>query len=235
MARGGWGVSLHFSPSLHISMKLAKKSFLREREKLMMKDQNTIDINQKDEYTEKISLLLDGELNATEATELKAHLADCLTCRHTYQAMQHVHQLLRNAATVMAAPKPGFPHRFQVRLAHRRGKPWQVALAIGALLLGTLFLVSAWAVMGGITLVTMSAAVFDVSFVDQWLVTFIELVGRLRVFFNLGSLFFKAAFITIQQPLFWGCVVVAVILMGLWVRVMQLLSRGVAAPAELRL
>jgi hypothetical protein len=139
------------------------------------------DLNRKDSYTKKISLWLDDELNPTEVTELKAHLAGCSTCRQTYEAMRRVDHLLHTAATVMAVPSSGFVERFEMRLVqYRPDKPWRIWLALGGLLLGTLFVFSAWAIVGGVALVGVSISLLDVGLLYQWLATFIESVDMLR-------------------------------------------------------
>jgi predicted anti-sigma-YlaC factor YlaD len=191
------------------------------------------DVNRKDSYTKKISLWLDDELNPTEVTELKAHLAGCSTCRQTYEAMRRVDHLLRTAATVTVVPSSGFVERFEMRLVqYRPDKPWRIWLALGGLLLGTLFVFSTWAIVGGVALVGVSISLLDVGLLYQWLATFIESVDMLRVFLNLGSLFLKAGYIIMKQPLFWVAGFVALILGGIWVRVMQILSRRTFATFE---
>lgn len=191
-------------------------------------------MNRQDSYTKKISLWLDDELNPTEVTELKAHLADCSTCRQTYEAMRRVDSLLHTAAAVLVPPSSGFVERFETRLAgYQPGQLWRIRLALGGLLLGTLFIFSAWAIVGGVALVGVSTALLDVGLLYHWLATFIESVDMLRVFLNLGALFVKAGYIIMKQPLFWMAGLVALILAGIWVRVIQLLSRRTSAAFEL--
>jgi predicted anti-sigma-YlaC factor YlaD len=176
---------------------------------------------------------LDNELSPNEVAELQAHLAQCPACRHTYEAMQQVDHLFRAAAARMVAPGPGFTRRVEARLAqHHPSKPWQIWLAVGALLFGTLSLFGIWAVVSGLTLVTIGASLLDVGIFYQWLVTFIESATSLRVFFNLGGLFLKASFITMQQPLFWGGVLFSLSILWFWVRVMRSLSRRITLPVE---
>jgi predicted anti-sigma-YlaC factor YlaD len=184
-------------------------------------------------FTEKISLWLDDELDDSEADELQAHLATCQACRHTYRAMQQVHLLLDAAAATMVTPAPGFAQRFEARLAHRRPvKPWQIVLALSALLLGTLLFAGAWTVMSGLTLVSAGSALLDVDLFYQGVIGFIDSADQLRFFVNLGALFLKASFITMQQPLFWGCLLVAVLMTGLWARALQMLYRRETVTAE---
>jgi len=187
-----------------------------------------------DEYTEKISLWLDDQLNPNEITELKTHMTTCPVCRHTYEAMQRVDHMFRSAARVMVAPHAGFTQRFETRLAQRRHiKPWQLWLTISALLLGTLVFFGAWAVIGGLALISVSTSMLDVGRLYHFLTIVIESVDSFRVFLNLWSLFLKAGFITLSEPLSWGFMVVGLAMVGLWVRVMQTLARRVGVSVEM--
>ncbi len=184
------------------------------------------DMSTNDTYTEKISLWLDNELSPTEVTELQAHLPTCATCRQTYNAMRRVDHLFRDAARVMVSPTAEFTQRFETRLAnYQPNKPWQIWVAVVALLLGSLFFFGAWVVASGLTLVTVSASVLDVGILYQLVVRVIDSLSGLYVLFNLGTLFLKAGFLTVGQPLFWGMVVVAMTMVGLWMRVLQVLAR----------
>jgi predicted anti-sigma-YlaC factor YlaD len=187
----------------------------------------------KDTFTEKISLWLDNELNSTEVAELKTHLAGCMTCRQTYQSLERVDRLFRAAAGMVVAPEPGFSHRFELRLARRRvAQPWQLWLALSALLLGTLLLFGLMATIGGLTLINLSAVSFDAGQVYQWLVSFIDSATNLRVFLNLWFLVVKAGLVTMQEPLFWLAVLVALGMTGMWVRIMQTLLRRQPSTVE---
>lgn len=187
----------------------------------------------KDAFTEKLSLWLDNELSPTEVVELKAHLDSCPACRQAYQAMQRVDNLLRLAATTIAAPSPGFNQQFETRLAgYRPGRPWQIWLAIGGLLTGTLLFGGAVAVVGGLAVVNLSGTGLEADWFYQWLAAGIESVTNLRVLINLGGLFLKATFITMGQPLFWLCVLMAISMAWLWVRVMQTVSRRATPTVE---
>ena len=188
----------------------------------------------KDNFTEKISLWLDDELNLTEVAELQDHLSACPACCQSYEAMKHIDQLFRMAAMQMAAPMPGFSQRFEARLAqHSPAKPWQIWLALGALLGGTIFFFGAWVVVGGIALLSVSASVLDAGLYYQGLAAFIETVDNLRVFLNLGALFLKTSFITMGQPVFWGCILIALGMTWLWVRALQNLSRRTITNIQL--
>lgn len=199
----------------------------------MMKDAYTKEM---DEYTEKISLWLDNELSANEVTELKAHMTTCPACRHTYQVMKHVDTMFRRAAKVMVTPPAGFTQRFETRLVqHRNIKPWQIWLTVSALLFGVVFFFAAWAVVGGVALISMSTSMLDVGRLYHLLTVVIESVGSFRVFLNLWSLALKAGFIILSEPLTWGFMVVGLATVGLWVRVMQTLARRVGATVEMLL
>ena len=179
-----------------------------------------------DTFTEKISLWLDNELNPTEVVELEAHLSDCAACRQTYEVMQHVHHVLRSAATRMVAPNPGFTQRFEGRLAHPRpARLWQVWLTIVVLFLGTFSIVGFWLIGSGLTLVGFSSYVLDAGLLNQWLYALLESVGDLRFVLNLGTLLLKASYLMMSQPLFWGGVISVVSLIAVWAWMMRTLFR----------
>ncbi|MDH3676271.1 MAG: zf-HC2 domain-containing protein [Anaerolineae bacterium] len=187
-----------------------------------------------DTYAEKISLWLDDQLSLAEVAELKAHLAGCPSCRRTYEGLQRVHQLFQTAATRMVSPEPGFSHRLEARLArHHAVSSWQIWAAILALCLGTLVIFGAWAIVGGLSLVNTGVMLLDAGIFYQGFIAFIESVDGIRILMNLGSLLLKAGFITVQQPLFWGGVLVTVSLIGLWIWLMRGLLRRAMAPVEL--
>lgn len=189
-----------------------------------------------DMYTEKISLWLDDELNTAEIAELHAHLAACSQCQNAYQGMRHVDQLLVNAARVMVAPLPGFTHRVETRLAHHHPtKVWQIWLALGALVAGALIFLGFWAVMGGITLYGLGTSLLDTGLVVYGMAVVVDTADNFRFLLNLGGLVLKTSILTMKQPVFWGCVVVAVAMTGLWVRVMQALYRRGTAVVQMML
>ncbi len=183
-----------------------------------------------DRYTEKISLWLDDELNTAEIAELHTHMATCSQCQNAYQGMRHVDQLLLEAAKVMVAPLPGFAHRVEARLVYNRPKKaWQIWLALGAMVVGALIFLSFWVVTGGITLYGLGTSLLDTGLVVQGTVVLIDTADNFRFLLNLGGLVLKTAILTMKQPIFWGCVIVAIALAGLWVRILQALyKRGTA-------
>ena len=189
-----------------------------------------------DMYTEKISLLLDDELNTAEIAELHTHMAQCLHCQNAYQGMRHVDQLLVNAAKIMVAPLPGFAHRVEIRLAHHHPKKaWQIWLALAALVAGALIFLVFWAITGGITLYSLGQSMLDTGLVVQGMVVVIDTADNFRFLFNLGGLALKASILTMKQPLFWGCVITAALLAGLWVRIVQSLFKRGATIVEMML
>ncbi|GAB4420147.1 MAG: hypothetical protein Fur0044_16930 [Anaerolineae bacterium] len=184
-------------------------------------------------FTEKLSLWLENELSAPEITELQAHLAGCPTCQQTYQALQRVETLLRGGSKIMVGPPPGFTTRFEVRLAYHQvrngGHLWW---GFGVLLLGALFLF----IIGGLAvsaLVSSGAGWLDGAIFYSGLVGLIQLANTLGVWLNLAGLFVKVSLITMSQPLFWGCVLAALGLAWLWLRVLKYVNRPVATSVEL--
>ncbi len=189
-----------------------------------------------DKYTEKISQWLDNELSASEVTELQHHMNSCQSCQHMHQSLVRVDTMLRSAAQVMVAPTAGFNQRFETRLTHYQpSKPWQIWLAVSALLLGALFFFGVWAVAGGITLVTVSVSMLDAGLLYQLLTQVIKSVDSFFLALNFGTLFMKAGFITMSEPLFWGLVVVVVALIGLWIRVMQTVGHRAGISIQMML
>jgi predicted anti-sigma-YlaC factor YlaD len=187
-----------------------------------------------DNFAEKISLWLDDQLSPAEIEELEAHLVDCHDCRHIYNDLRRVDQLFQAAAGQMAAPSPGFSQRFEARLAQRQPvELWQVWAAVGALFLGTMLIFGAWAIVSSLTLVNASAMLFDAGIFYQGFVALIESAGGIRILVNLGALLLKASLIMMQQPLFWGGVLITVSLIGLWVWFMRGIFRRAMAPVEL--
>ena len=189
-----------------------------------------------DTFAEKISLWLDDQLSPAEVAELEAHLVDCHHCRHIYDGLRRVDRLFQRAAGHMVAPSPGFSQRFEARLAHRQPvKSWQIWAAVGALFLGTVVIFGAWAILGGLTLVNASAMLFDAGTFYRGFVALIESADGIRILVNLGSLFLKASFIMMQQPLIWVGILITMSLIGLWVWLMRGIFRRAMTPAKLLL
>lgn len=187
----------------------------------------------KDAYTEKISLWLDDELNPAEVAELETHLVSCSNCRQLYQAMQQVDDLFRTAAMSLVGPGPGFIQRFETRLIqYRTGRPWQIWLGLGALLVGSFLLFGAWAIAGGIALMTVITSLLEINLFLQWLEQFIVSAMSVRLIFDLGALFLKAGVVLMSQPIFWLSIFIALAMSGLWVRIVRQLSQRTAEVAE---
>jgi hypothetical protein len=184
-------------------------------------------------FIEKISLWLDNELSPAEVSELQTHLTTCLACRQTYQAMQRVHEFLHKASTFMVEPKPGFSARFEARLAQPPVRRWHTWLGLVVLLISTLLLTTVGGAVVGLTLIGTGTTLLDMRTFYEWLGTLGEIVNQIRAYINLGGLFFKIAFIIMSQPLFWVYVVVAIGLIWLWVRVIQLAYRRTPLTIEI--
>lgn len=173
-------------------------------------------------YTEQISMWLDNELSPDEVNELQNHLAECSDCTRFYQAMKQVDQVLNNA--VMVEPNPGFIHRFETRLEQQQIRQGRMWLGMTILAVSTLAMFIAAGLFGWM--------VFAAQGMDWLLPTFYTYLGRLggavnelRAVVNLGSLFLKASVMTMQEPMFWGFVVLTLALVATWARVMQMIYR----------
>ena len=185
--------------------------------------------NTQDTFTEKISHWLDNELSDTEVTELQTHLQQCRTCRQTYAELSEIDHWLRSAATVMALPSTGFARQVEIRLAQvQPRKLWQIWLAVMGLVFGALFFVGAWATFGGLAVYSAGSTILNPQMVHQGLVMVIDSAESMSFYLELGGLFLRTSVITMQQPVFWGLVLVAAALAVLWVQIMRtLLQRGV--------
>ncbi len=182
----------------------------------------------KDKFTEQISMWLDDELSPSQVRELQTHLTGCPTCHQTYEAMRRVDNMFRVASQVMVVPDSGFSQRFETRLAQRQpARPWQIWLALGALISGTLIFFSVGLFMGGIALASLQNVLLDATLFYQGVAGFIESANILFVFLNMGNLFVKTSFVAMQQPLFWGSLAITASLTWLWVRIMR---GGLALP-----
>jgi predicted anti-sigma-YlaC factor YlaD len=185
-----------------------------------------------DTFSEKISLWVDNELNPAEIADLEAHLVTCDACQQLYGQMRQVDQLFQMAAMEMVVPAAGFTQRFEAQLAyHHPVKPWQLLLALGSLAMGVLLF---WGVtvISGLTLLDSTFAV-NAGLLYEGVISLIDSADNLRVLVNLMTLFLKACLITMQQPIFWGLVLLTIGLSWLWLRVMKTLSRRGSFTAEL--
>src|SRR3972149_11195644 len=72
------------------------------------------------DYSERMSLMLEGRLAVQERAELEAPLQVCDECHTRWVAFQQVDRVLSNAATF--APAPGFVNRFAARLAQQQAE-----------------------------------------------------------------------------------------------------------------
>jgi predicted anti-sigma-YlaC factor YlaD len=76
-----------------------------------------------DDWQEKMSLWLDGELGPEQYRELENHVASCPACGALFNIMRQVDSLL--SAAPMALPSPNFKAGFQSKLAaSRRSHTW---------------------------------------------------------------------------------------------------------------
>lgn len=93
------------------------------------------------EHEERYYLLmmdaLDGELAASEHTELEAHLRACPECNREWRALMAIELLLRQ--TPMLMPAVDFAERTLARLPNRRARRVALGAAYGVLLLSGIF------------------------------------------------------------------------------------------------
>lgn len=178
----------------------------------------------REQFTEKISLWLDDELSQAEINELQTVINESAEYRQIYQEMKYVDSLFL-ASAEMVMPPVGFSDRLEKLALHQAINQQRRWLAVVALLLGTVLLstIAISVLFNGATFVINSLPILDVQTVYQWQVMFIELVNEGLVLFNLFSLLIKASLLMMTQPLFVLCMVITLIVTGLWMRLMQLL------------
>lgn len=187
-----------------------------------------------DLFTEQISLWLDDELSPAEWTRLQAHLELCPACRQTYRAMQQIDSLFRQAASLVAAPLPGFSQRLEVRLAHYRpASRGGMVLGLSTLLLGSLFLFVFGVVLAGALLLNSGLLLLDIGLFYNGLENLIEFLNGLAGWLDLGNLFVKASLMAMSQPLFWVCTLAGLAAAWLWLRVLNSIYRRPSAAVEL--
>ena len=182
-----------------------------------------------DKFTQKLSLWLDNELEDAEVAQLQAHLQQCATCQKTFSEMQHLDRWLHDVATIMVSPSAGFRERVEAGLAQVQPRQaWQLWLAVLALAVGAVLIFGVWGLASGVTLYNIGLTLLDVRLVHEGLLTIISTADHLRLYLVISSLFLKTGFITMQQPLFWGLVAVAVAAALFWIQLLRrLVARGV--------
>jgi hypothetical protein len=104
---------------------------------------------------------------------------------------------------------------------------WQLWLAILALAVGAILIFGVWGLASGVTLYGIGLTLLDVRLVHEGLLTFIATADSFRLYLVISSLFLKTGLITMQQPLFWGLVGVAVVATLIWITLLRrLVERG---------
>lgn len=175
-----------------------------------------------DKFTEKLSLWLDNELEEAEVAQLQAHLQECATCQKTYGEMQRLDRWLRDVATIMISPSAGFKQRVEAGLVQvQPQKVWQLWLAVLALAVGAVLIFGMWGLTSGVTLYSIGLTLLDVRLVHEGVQTFITTADSFRLYLVISGLFLKTGLITMQQPLFWGLVAVALAAAFFWIRLLR--------------
>jgi len=188
-----------------------------------------------DPFIEKISLWLDNELSPAEVKELQTHLAQCPACQQIYRAMHQIDVALQRASAVMATPKPGFSSRFETRLTQQHARRWRVWVGLAVLFITSLVFAVIGAVVGWMMLTGVSQTWLNWTAIYYILGELGGTVNQVRALINLAGLFLKAAYLTMNQPMFWGHAIVTIVLTVTWIRVMQLLYRRTSITALLTL
>ncbi len=181
-----------------------------------------------DLYLEKISLWLDNRLDAAESAALEAHLRLCPTCRQTHAAMQMVDAQLRQAAQTVLDPSPGFTRQVEARLDSYRQSHRRLWAGMVILLVGSLVLVGVTVAAASVSLLTLGQALTDPAMLVYGLRRVGEFTHQFWLVADLLRLVVRVALAAVQQPLFWGMVLVSFLLTGLWVKILRSLYRRTA-------
>jgi hypothetical protein len=185
-------------------------------------------------FSEKIALWLDNELSPTEIVEVQTHLVHCTACRDIYQTMKQTDVLLRQAATVLVEPTPGFTARFETRLAqHQTRRRWQVWLGMSALGLGSLIFLAIGITGLGLTLFNLWSTLLNVNLLYYGLGELGSWVSQIRILVNLGEVGLKVLLLALRQPLFWVSLPALLVLAWLWVRLLRFPGRHLSSATGL--
>ncbi len=185
-------------------------------------------------FTDKVTQWLDDELSAAEIAEFEGYLAEHPDDADTYQAVRRADSLLRTAAMLTVIPERGFTARFERRLAdYKPRRAWQRWLALSLLLLIAVALVSAGAIIGGVTLLNTWATIIDMQIFYYWLGWVGQTVNQVRALIELGDVFLKIGLIAVSQPAFWVIVPVAGLLTWLWLRLLTTPPRRLSTTTNL--
>lgn len=171
---------------------------------------------------ERITQLLDGELNPAEAAELQRYLAQHPEHNETYRAVRRADHLLRTASAVMVGPEVGFTSRFEARLAHYKPqKAWHIWAGLSVLLVGTLIFLAIGIFVGGLTILNTWSTLIDMRLLYYWLGTLGETINQARALLEAIGLFLRVVLIAASQPVFWISLPIAGALAWLWVRLLK--------------
>jgi len=168
------------------------------------------------DYSEQISLYLDGLLDQEQVTRLQAHLAHCEACRAEWEAVHWLSSILE--AEPAAAPAPDFAARGNLRLQRRETRRRRVRGGIGVLL-GSVGLWGAAAVAVAFLFVVLWQPLLRI----VWLDVGRPLVGNaFSILVVLGRALYSVVQELFQRPswlLLSGNAILALGLLALWTRI----------------
>jgi hypothetical protein len=142
--------------------------------------------------------------------------------------------LLRQAATVLVEPTPGFTARFETRLAqHQTRRRWQVWLGMSALGLGSLIFLAIGITGLGLTLFNLWSTLLNVNLLYYGLGELGSWVSQIRILVNLGEVGLKVLLLALRQPLFWVSLPALLVLAWLWVRLLRFPGRHLSSATGL--
>jgi hypothetical protein len=128
----------------------------------------------------------------------------------------------------MVSPGAGFRQRVEAGLVQvQPQKVWQLWFAVVALAIGAVLIFGVWGLASGVTLYGIGLTLLDTRLVHEGLLTLITTADSFRLYIVISGLFIKTGLITMQQPLFWGLVVVAGAAIFFWITLLRrLVERG---------
>jgi anti-sigma factor RsiW len=165
-------------------------------------------------FIEDMHALLDGHLPGPARQSLEQHLGACGQCQAAWASLRAAHHYLR--AAPLAAPRPGFAHRFSGRLAERRSRP---RLFWGGLALGAAAVTAAAVVVPlGASLGLGLVNVLQQPATAAALASSARAVGDLLSTLGLGLLLTLRALLAgaVQSPAVWAVGIAALGLTGAW-------------------
>jgi len=169
-----------------------------------------------DIYQEQMSLWLDDQLAKDEIRHIEAHIASCISCRTSLDALRRVDRLLDAAPMIM--PVPRFTERVNARLVtqRRRNRTWAGLLTLTLATLVLLLGATARLAASGLTLWGNLAIA---GLLPQATGLLLDLGKAMAAFLNLTWLIASALARGVRHPIFISYVAATTILIAAWTQI----------------